>query len=383
VHEDAHATTGRFNYKPFRDNFDGKVLQDDDVCWIDPHVSELHTASRHIRVDSVHEGSSPEVPFRTSTTKAKTGHPYPQVHCCSHTDHCCWEESIASLVDHYDLLTRKDLEATSTRNSLPGIEEPLLSAGDKPVSPVKRKAWQCTGSTINTGGPFALDKVQHHDLEFGAKRRKTIKRDCVEINMEEDAGDNSQDDSSDDALHAHLERINTGSMGEAQSVSSSEPSFWNTKPGSVPDRSAQRLKANSSLSLKTHAAALASNKQTMFSWRGKNRCTRPVASDASSSPVDAISPPAGASTTSSASTEPLSQEQIQHNYQEFEQRKQKKAAERAYYAATIPGFDGIVSPTELEDKAFERIFIEDDEADDWMSEADGLSEEMGSVRMDV
>jgi hypothetical protein len=108
-------------------------------------------------------------------------------------------------------------------------------------------------------------------------------------------------------------------------------------------------------------------------------------SDASSSHVDEITPPNSATAQLLPTFQNnfvLSQEQIQHNYQEFEERMKRKAAEKAYYAATIPGFDGIVSPTDENDKSFERIFLEDGETGGWESDMEGLSEGMESVCME-
>jgi hypothetical protein len=94
----------------------------------------------------------------------------------------------------------------------------------------------------------------------------------------------------------------------------------------------------------------------------------PLSSGAYSSPVDNFSPPITTSAGSSTSPPMLTQEEIQRNYREFEERQKRKAAERAYYAATISGFDGVVSPTDVCDKSMERIFIEhmnsDEEAED-------------------
>ncbi|KAJ4377497.1 hypothetical protein N0V83_000322 [Neocucurbitaria cava] len=81
----------------------------------------------------------------------------------------------------------------------------------------------------------------------------------------------------------------------------------------------------------------------------------------------------------------LSQEQIQQNYVEFAERAQRKAAEKAYYATTIPNFDGIVSPTDEVDKSFEEAFLADSDADsvaeEWSTELEGLSEEMETLDM--
>jgi hypothetical protein len=387
VHEHKQASFSWFSNELHHNRFAGKVPgkvpdEDDNGC-IDPTASEAHATRRHKRADSVHGDASFELLSSTcSPSTLKTEYRWLPTHSSSYTDRCSWKQSQSHRTSHSDLPKLKVPCTTSPDESLTGSKQPLLSVGNNSVSPGKRKSWHHAGSISDTGGPFALDRVQHPNLEFDAKRRKTLMHECLDGNMDEDADSSSQDDCSDDAMYAHLNRINTGSMGEAQSLPSPD-SFRFSKSESPQRRSASRRKADSSPGARIYTAALASNKQTVFSWQGKQRSVQSALSNASSSPVYLITPPASDNESSPVSMEPLSQEQIQQNYHEFEERKRKKAAEQAYYAATIPGFDGVVSPTDLVDKSFERIFIEDDEADDWTSEIDEMSEGMSCVGLEV
>ena len=129
-------------------------------------------------------------------------------------------------------------------------------------------------------------------------------------------------------------------------------------------------------------AYLLNSKQTTTSPASLGPSPEHTDSDNSSAPD--ISPPntATESSHSEQSTE-LSQERIQQNYVEFEKKAQRKAAEKAYYASTIPNFDGIVSPTDEVDKDIERAFLADSEAEDWDSDVDGLSEGLEKLDMEL
>jgi hypothetical protein len=101
------------------------------------------------------------------------------------------------------------------------------------------------------------------------------------------------------------------------------------------------------------------------------------------SAIDDTVLPVGAGSSASPESE-FDQAQIQHNYMEFEERQKRKAAEKAYYAVTIPGFDGIISPSDMpaneNDKNFyERVFLDAGSSDGRTSDIDGVSEE-GDVR---
>jgi hypothetical protein len=179
-------------------------------------------------------------------------------------------------------------------------------------SPGKRKPSWTDESALHASEPLVSEEVQRPCTESDAKRRK-LELENYEVLFTEVATDR-------------------GKTSDSDSVTSS------------PKRSAgapimSRLSIPSSLS-----------------------------SGSSSSPINNYSPPVTASVTSATSLPLLTQEQIQRNYREFVEQQQRKAAERAYYAANIPGFDGVVSPTDVNDKSIERIFIErmdnDEEAED-------------------
>jgi hypothetical protein len=179
-------------------------------------------------------------------------------------------------------------------------------------SPGKRKASSTDELALYASEPLASEEVQRPCAEVDAKRRKLELADSEVFSTE-----------------AATDRGKTPDSGSVTS-SPKRSAGASTKP---------RLSIPSTLS-----------------------------SGASSSTINNDSPPVTASATSSTSPPMLTQEQIQRNYREFEEQQQRKAAERAYYAATIPGFDGVVSPTDVNDKSIERIFIErmdnDDEAED-------------------
>ncbi|KAF1918725.1 hypothetical protein BDU57DRAFT_119054 [Ampelomyces quisqualis] len=239
------------------------------------------------------------------------------------------------------------------KNDVPSCSHTIQPRRDPVMdgSSFKRKVCHSAGLTIHPRGSFALDKVQPFDSEVTPKRRK--------VDHHDDANDLSMEDANDEDLLAHFAGISTGLMGDAQSSPTLDRPYWSEKEDVEP-HSASKVYAGP----RNHTAALASNKRTSFTWRsGRPRCAALITahsqpSTTDSSPTDETNTPA---TASSSSTEPLSQEQIQRNYMEFEQRKKQKAAEKAYYMATIPGFDGVVSPTDVHDKTFERIFMNNDD----------------------
>jgi hypothetical protein len=242
-------------------------------------------------------------------------------------------------------------------------------------TPVKRKASGSSHSVLENQGRFALDKFEHLDLEVDAKRRKLRQLDDQDEHMDEHTLLIA--DEVDDSLHGFLTKVTTGPMGEAQtSPTENDIRCWFDKLDRPKAPTAPR----------PHAATLPGIKHTTFPWKDRQATHGArLPSDASSSHVDEITPPNSATTQLLPTFQnnlALSQEQIQHNYQEFEERMKRKAAEKAYYAATIPGFDGIVSPTDENDKSFERIFLEDGETGGWESDMEGLSEGLESVCME-
>lgn len=263
----------------------------------------------------------------------------------------------------------------------PSYNSPKQPSSDKSVSPGKRKAWQPEASTAEYRGSFALDRVQHPEISVDPKRRKIVQDEDSDVSMNEGAMDSWLDgDVSEDVLFDRLARISTGFMGKAQSSTSE----WYKKLGQDGGYSPPKTSSSSPPS-KPRVASLGFSKQTSFVWSNPSYSQRRSAvrvDEVLDSLPDEISP---TTTSSTASMDPLSQEQIQRNFQEFEQRKLKKAAEKAYYTANIPGFDGVVSPTDAEGKAFESIFLNDDkdnDADDWVSTTECVSEDMSAVSLE-
>lgn len=203
-------------------------------------------------------------------------------------------------------------------------------------------------------------------------------------------------DSTQKAANAQHTRCSPRRMSEANDsspMSSLSLGDSVTFPGWKPQHGRHQTSSKSNGKAKTHQ--LTSQQATT---------TAPVAyrdptsdhtdSDNSSSAPDTSPPPppATATTGSTHSQQPpstellLSQEQIQQNYVEFAERAQRKAAEKAYYATTIPNFDGIVSPTDEVDMSFEEVFFDADsdvesDAEEWTTELEGLSEEMETLDM--
>lgn len=268
----------------------------------------------------------------------------------------------------------------------------LLTSTTPFQSPRKRKVSQPKLSCPSLSGHFALDKLEHRDLEIDYKRRKfglaqqaldTCTSEHLIYDPVSSIGRFPPDDTAslhskttgstrDDPVQLHFNNFFTGHMGEAQKLPTSpferrayvnpRPPFQSRKP------IAAKLKANL--------------KNTLFSWR-KGECsndTRRATEDKTESGSSSIFVPLP--NTIPTATTGLSQEQIQHNYKEFEEQAKRKAAEKEYYTATVPGFDGVLSPTSEVDKDFERAFLEDSEVEDWMSEVDDLSENLGIVKME-
>lgn len=238
-------------------------------------------------------------------------------------------------------------------NSRPDLSPEELLSGSQ-HSPGKRKALQSDAPTPELSGSFALDKVEHPDLSVDPKRRKVAQHEDPDIVIDDSAVDAWLDNMSEEDLFDRLSRISTGLMGSAQSPLS----IWYKKRENGGSCLSSKTTASSSAP-KPHVASFGANKQTTFVWPNPYYSlpsAAPRIDEVLDSSTDEISP---TTASSAASSIPLSQGQIQRNYQEFAQRQQDKAAERAYYTATIPGFDGVVSPTDTEGKAFERIFLDD------------------------
>jgi hypothetical protein len=229
-----------------------------------------------------------------------------------------------------------------TNNQTPVDLEGSSASSENMKSPGKRKSWSSSGLFIDAAEQLALGNGHRPNLEVDTKRRKLWQNVDSDVLMSSDSDPLSRDEAENDARSAVLVRAVNGLKGRSDTPSSS------------------------------------GTRQISFTWLlPQSSLDHSPASSEDSSPAHDIEPPVTASTTTSASTDAL-QEQIQHNYQEFEERQKQQAAEREYYKAAIPGFDGIVSPTDVEKRVFEGIFMEDDKVDDWSSD-DGLSQRTGSI----
>lgn len=284
-----------------------------------------------------------------------TNTPQPQMDCMfppplpGHMQQCAPQDLLCSRDGQYvdqtfDISQLAGLAAMSVKF------EPSSASSGSSVSASKRKALPTADYPTTTGGPFALERIDEcHPVV--PKRRKLSPPDITDYMIAD----------SDDKLFAHLDRITTGPMGSADSTPPSADPSWSKKLD------------DSSKAPKPFPATLASTKQTSFTWRGRKRHSN---SSAASSLEDM------SSQSTSASSEGLSQEQIQINYREFKQRKARKEQEKKYYMETIPGFDRVVSPTDVEGKTFEGIFLDGSEGEwteDGDTEIDGVSEGVVSV----
>lgn len=186
---------------------------------------------------------------------------------------------------------------------------------------------------------YGLDAIKSSKLVTNEKRRKMSL-------SQHDAANEMEDQEWWDMRAVD---ITTGALGDAQSSPTS------TLRGQTCRSQLPRLDT----SLKQYRARRCGTKNTTFPWDpwNKGNCpspeTPPTASSEQSLVFDA--PPA-----LEVPEIDLSQDEIQRNYHEFEERRKDRAAERAFYAATIPGFDGILSPTEETDRVMESIFLDVD-----------------------
>ena len=265
------------------------------------------------------------------------------LHCAPQDLLCCRD---GQYVDHtFDFYKFFGEAAVSAM-----LQSSSVSSGYS-VQAGKRKALPTADYSTTTGGPFALDRIDEYHPAV-PKRRKLSPPDIMDYTIAD----------SDDKLFAHLDRITTGPMGSADSTLPSADPSWSKKLD------------DSSKIHKPFPATLASTKTTSFIWRGRKR-------HSNTSPTSSLEDRSPQATTS-ASSETMSQEQIQINYREFEQRKARKEQEKKYYMETISGFDGVVSPTDSEGKTFEGIFLDGSEGEwteDGDFEVDGVSEGVGSV----
>ena len=217
------------------------------------------------------------------------------------------------------------------------------------ISPSKRKASVPIISSP-TDSDSSLAKFDHHDLD---KRRK-VGQDCNDSASamwdapETAHGKERVVSSASDILYAHIGNMMTSPVVQVQNSGATMEVTWFGKVDSHKD----------SVPPGSRAATIAGPSQTTSPWY----------IHADSSPVDSAAP----SSPANYALEPPTQHEIQRNYIEFLELKKRREADRAYYTATIPGFDGVVSPTDEGDEAFERAFLEgDSEGEDGYGDEEG------------
>lgn len=203
------------------------------------------------------------------------------------------------------------------------------------------------GLSIDTCGPSTLDKHENVDLEAIVKRRRLSQGGQQDALMETDS----------EWPDLQLDHNTTRPLDETHQSSILET--YNP-----PEDPNEPMTAGS---YQPATATMDAKKYSKFAW---DLCMRsglthisPPTSPTSSS-VNEITPPNTAVEMTSSASTTLSQDEIRRNYWEFVQRNQRKAAEKDYYLKTVPGFDGVVSPTDENDQNFERIFMESSDVDD-------------------
>jgi hypothetical protein len=295
---------------------------------------------------------SPWVPSYTSTPLSKIEHWTPRNSQLGDMAHRGREDSVHS--------------PESSGNSLTGwspnydqfpldLERVSAHVESDTGSPSKRKASSTSILTAEGVRPTSSEEPQQPALSADAKRRKLRQHDSVNFISEVAAATALPEDSDDDSLHPYLARIPT--------------STWYKKDENGSMSCARKSNTAASTNLSISTPVYSDNARRILASRGHRKHSFPTIPVPGPSYVNAITRPVTASTTTLARTGALSQEQIQHNYREFEERQKQKAAEKAYYTATIPGFDGAVSPTDLNDISMERIFLYDSEIDESDDEA--------------
>jgi hypothetical protein len=337
---------------------------------------------------SPHDPESPWAPSYTSTPRSKTGYWASQISCSKNTNPLPRRDSFHDQTSGVCHITQWDYKAASL-DGTPSVFENVWQQNflkEVRASPSKRKARQSISLSATTGLRIALPKAERFEPGISPKRRKLGQNDDEEVHSgaEVDVETSTFSDDSDATLDAFLATFTTSLVDEPQNLLSSNGSCALETLRNFGARSMPKSDANALADLQTCATALFSpdslpdNNRATIPWSIRNGIS--VSSlHTSSSPNDDTTLAPIASANTSASTSALSQEQIQHNYQAFEGRKRQRAAEKTYHTATVPGFDGVVSPTDEDSKSFERMFFEDSDAGDDVEDVDKLSDEMDSA----
>lgn len=242
-------------------------------------------------------------------------------------------------------------------------------------SPKKRKASERKISSVALRGNFALDALKHHHLEMESKRQRLNEWDDFGIHVVPQLGFDAKllplyfvdvtkapDHLATDWIRAEQKFDLEAQYSDVITISeahSSTPNWFNKC------RNDKLLSTGNTI--KPFVAKLkADTKRTVFNWK---RCDSlqaltPPDTDGSDS-SDTIERLCAVATGSNRSEamEDLSQAQIQENYREFQELAKRKSEAKG----------------SQRDEEFERAFLADSEAEDWMSKTDGLSDEMSEV----
>jgi hypothetical protein len=311
----------------YKSSFSGDT-DETNVPWLDSRLQGFFEPHSGANMEPTSDLTLPWVPSYTSTPLSKIGHLAREEYRSNEAD--------PSLRGGSNL----NLYTGSRCEAFVGDAEPTSQStwaqygnGPSPTSPGKRKSLAFNGPRDATNlrvGLVRLNSVDNLNITIDAKRLKLSPLVNTDIEIDPSASYLPTRDQ-DDSLYAKTSEYIVPA-----------PNHPPTQLPSPPCNANPWHKRHA-----THPFAISNRPNT---YALPKLCIRdPVARP--DSPFEELTPPPFA-------TLGLSQAQIQHNYHEFEERKRHRALEKAYYKEHVPEFDGVVSPTEIEDCAFERIFLE-------------------------
>jgi hypothetical protein len=388
--EEGQADIPNCNNSPAYDTFGGSSVatDKDNVQWLDPRLQDFFQPGSDSKAGLQDGRASSWVPSYTSTPRSKTGNSREQTYESINSEPCARQ---AGKIHPCSRTNTDDVQCCAT-SKLAGESWAHTFSHSKTNSPSKRKIWDDSAPKSTTNLRVAMARLEDHvdlDVEADAKRRKLKPADDTYIHIAAEPTQTTCWDDSDEALDHHTMKSLTDLDRTQTSPTSDNPSWFQKRqdrpskrePTPHPSTSGNPAPSTQQTTPSPDSSLPDKSPTSLWSTYQELRIHLP---QPSSSPANDTKPLATASASTSASNSALSQEQIQHNYLEFEERKKRKAAEKAYYAATVPGFDGIVSPTEEDNKKFEHMFLNESDASDWVGEDDddGISEGLGSVCLD-
>jgi hypothetical protein len=336
-----------------REGVHGFRFSNHEPSWLDPLLKAFFPSDLGLGVGRLSHRDSPWVPSYTSTPLSKIEHGTSRNSQVGDMAHRARTDSVHSPESADD----SPMRWGPSYDQFP-LDSNRVSASSKSDtgSPGKRKASYTDILVVEGVESIGSEGLQQPDQSVDAKRRKLGEPDGIDFINELAAANALPDDSNDEFLHPYLARI--------------PASTWYKKHENSSMSCIRKSNTAASTQPSLSRPAYSVDAQRIFASKGRNKHAFPALPVPGPSYVNAITQPVTASTRISARTGTLSQEQIQHNYREFEERQKQKAAEKAYYAATILGFDGVVSHTDVNDISMERIFLDDGEVDETGNEAD-------------